>query len=76
MASPHEFLESWVRESVEVTPDRNKAEARRLSYECRKAAEGADLSWFAVVRAAGGDVEGYVLAKLNGAAEQEAERVS
>jgi hypothetical protein len=75
MANPHKFLEDWVRESVEATPYRNKAEARRLTYECRKAAQQADLSWSAVIRAAGGDVEGYILAALQRAADQEAEHV-
>jgi hypothetical protein len=65
MANPHEFLENWVRESVKATPHRNKTEARRLAYECRKAAEKAELSWFAVVNAAGGDVQDYILTELN-----------
>jgi hypothetical protein len=76
MADPHEFLENWVRESVQATPHRNKAEARRLTYECRKAAEKADVSWFAVIQAAGGDVQSYVLTALNRAADQEAEAAS
>jgi len=76
MVSPHEFLERWVRENVRATPHRDRAEARRLAYECRKAAEKADISWFAVARAAGGDVQGYVLTALNHAADQEAERAS
>ena len=37
MANPQAFLENWVRDSVQATPYRNKAEARRLAYECRKA---------------------------------------
>jgi hypothetical protein len=72
MANPQEFLENWVRESVQATPYRNKAEARRLAYECRIAARKADASWFAVVMAAGGDVQGYILTRLN----QETERIS
>ena len=75
MANPHEFLENWVRESVQTTPYRNKAEARRLAYECRKAAEKADLSWFAIIMASGGDVQDYVLTALNSAADQKAGRV-
>jgi hypothetical protein len=64
---------SWkIRESVQATPYQNKAEARRLAYERRKAAERADLSWFAVVMAAGGDVEDYILTELN----HQTERVS
>ena len=65
MVNPREFLENWVGESVQATPYRNKAEARRLAYECRKAAGRADVSWFAVVNAAGGDVQGYILTELN-----------
>ncbi len=76
MADPHQFLESWVRQSVQGTPYRNKAEARRLAYECRKAAETNGLSWFAVIRAADGDVEGYILGALHRATDQEAEHVS
>jgi hypothetical protein len=68
MVNPREFLENWVRESVQATPYRNKAEARRLAYECRKAAERADVAWFAVVNAAGGDVQDYILTELNRAA--------
>jgi len=75
MADPHEFLKTWVRENVQATPHRNKAEARRLVYECRKAADRAELSWASVINAAGGDVQGYVLTELNRLADQEAERV-
>jgi hypothetical protein len=75
MADPHEFLESWVRKNVQASSYRNKAEARRLAYECRKAADAADLDWFAIIKASGGDVQGYVLAELNRAADQEAEHV-
>lgn len=75
MANPHEFLENWVRENVDATPYRNNAEARRLTYECRKAAARADLSWPEVIKAAGGDVQGYVQDALNHAADQEADHV-
>jgi hypothetical protein len=70
MANPQEFLHNWVRESVQTTPYRNKAEARRLAYECRKSAEKANVSWLAVIMAAGGDVQGYILTRLNQETEQ------
>ena len=70
MANPHEFLESWVHERVQATPYRNKAEARRLAYECKKAAERADVSWSAVAMAAGGDLQGYILTELNRGVDQ------
>ena len=76
MADPHAFLESFVQKNVEATSHRDRAEARRLAYECRKAADKAGLSWFAIVKAAGGDVQGYVLNELTRAADREAARVS
>jgi len=75
MADPHEFLERWVRDSVKATPHRNKAEGRRLTYEFRKAVAAAGLSWPAVIQAADGDVEGYIRAALERAADREAEHV-
>jgi hypothetical protein len=75
MTNTREFLESWVRDSVRATPYRNRAEARRLAYECRKAADRAGANWFAIIKAAGGDVEGYVMGALDRAADREAEHV-
>jgi hypothetical protein len=75
MTNPNEFLESWVRDSIHATPYRNKAEARRLAYEFRKASDKAGLSWPTVIKAAGGDVQGYILTELGRAADQEAEHV-
>jgi len=75
MADPREFLARWVRDSVKATPHRNKAEARRLTYEFRKAVGAAGLNWSAVIQAAGGDIEGYIRAALDRAADQEAEHV-
>ena len=75
MANPHEFLENWLRENVDATPHRNNAEARRLTYECRKATAQAEFSWPEVIKAAGGDVQGYILAALDRAADQEADHV-
>ncbi len=69
----HEFLDRWLRDSVQETPYRNKAEARRLTYECRKATQSAGLAWPAVIQASGGDVEGYILAALHRAAEHDAQ---
>jgi hypothetical protein len=75
MTDPQNFLNTWVRESVQATPHRNKAEARRLTYECRKAADRAGATWAAVIKAAGGDVEGYITARLDRAADREAEHI-
>ena len=75
MADPREFLERWVRDSVQATPHRNKAEGRRLTYECRKAAAAAGANWSAVIQAADGDVEGYIRSALDRAADQEAEQI-
>jgi len=47
----------------------------RWAYECRKVAERAGANWSAVIKAAGGDMEGYVMTELNRVANQEAEHV-
>ena len=75
MADPHKFLKDWVRDNVDDTPYRNKAEGRRLTYECRKATADAGLSWPAVIKAADGDVEGFILNALNRAADAEADHI-
>jgi hypothetical protein len=75
MTNPREFLKGWVRDNVDATSYRNKAEARRLAYECRKASQEADLSWPSVIQAADGDVQGYVQNELDRLADQEAEHV-
>jgi hypothetical protein len=75
MADPQKFLDDWVRKNVQSTTYRNKAEGRRLTYECRKATASAGLSWPSVIKAANGDVEGYILSALNRAADAEAEHV-
>jgi hypothetical protein len=64
-----------LRDSVQATPYRNKAQAMRWAYECRKVAERAGANWSAVIKAAGGDMEGYVMTELNRVANQEAEHV-
>jgi hypothetical protein len=63
------------RDSVQATPYRNKAEAMRWAHERWKVAERAGANWSAVIKAAGGDVEGYVMTELNRIANREAEHV-
>jgi hypothetical protein len=48
---------------------------RRLTYEVWKAVEVARLSWSAVIQPAGGDVESFIRAPLDCAADQFAEHV-
>ena len=75
MANPYEFLKSWLGENAHATAFRDKAEAKRLDHEIRKAAKEAGVSWFGIIKAAGGDLEGYILAELDRAADQKVERL-
>jgi hypothetical protein len=75
MADAREFFENWVHDNVQSTAYRNKAEARRLAYECRKATDKAGIDWSQVIKASGCDVEGYIQSELNRAADQEAEHI-
>jgi hypothetical protein len=75
MVDTQKFLDDWVRDNVQSAAFRNKAEGRRLTYECRKATASAGLTWPSVIKAANGDIEGYILSALNRAADAEAEHV-
>ena len=75
MANPWEFLEKWVSNNVQATAYEDKAEAKRLAYECRKAAREAGVSENGVIKAAGGNLEGFMLTELNSAVNQEVERL-
>jgi len=76
MADPWKFLEKWAQDNVRPTAFNDKSEAKRLAYECRKAAIAAGVSENGVIRAAGNNLEGFMLTELESAANQEVERLA
>jgi hypothetical protein len=73
--NPWEFLESWCRENVHATVYEDKPESKRLAFECRNAAKAAGVSEYGVIKAAGGNLEGFMLTQLNEAAGKELDRL-
>jgi hypothetical protein len=75
-ANPWEFLEGWARENVHATAYDDKVTAKRLAFECRKAAKAAGVSEYGVIKASGGDLDGWFLNELNQAVDREADRLA
>jgi hypothetical protein len=76
MANPYEFLRNWIRENVNVTAYDDEPTALYLARECLKAAKAAGFSGVRVIKAAGGNLAGYMFCELNSAANREVERLS
>jgi len=75
VANPWEFLDIWAREYVQATVYDDKGTAGRLALECREAAKAAGVNEHAVVKAAGGNLEDFMLGRLNEAVNAEAQRL-
>jgi hypothetical protein len=76
MVNPWEFLSSWAREHVNATAYDDEATAKRLAKECLQEAKQAGVSEAALVKAASGNLVGFMLSELNRAADREVERLA
>ncbi|MGM4892317.1 hypothetical protein [Tardiphaga sp. 839_C3_N1_4] len=75
MANPWEFLDGWARENVHATVFDDKGTADQLAFQCREAAKAAGIHEASVVKAAGGNLESFMLDRLNEAVNAEVERL-
>jgi hypothetical protein len=73
--NPWEFLDGWARENVHATAYDDKVTAKLLAFQCRKAAKAAGISENGVIKASGGNLEGWFLNELNQAVDREVDRV-
>jgi hypothetical protein len=76
MANPWEFLYWWARENVQPTVYDDKATAEVLAFQVRQEAKGAGVSEASVVKAAGGNLESFMLSRLNDAVNAEVDRLA
>ncbi len=76
MANPWEFLDNWAREHVQSTVYDDNGTARNLAAQCRQEAKEAGISEASVIKAAGGDLESFMLDRLNSAADAEVKRLA
>jgi hypothetical protein len=74
-ANPWEFLEKWAEDNVHATVYDDKVTAKLLAFECRKAAKAAGVSENGVIKASGGNLEGWFLTELNRATDREVDRL-
>jgi hypothetical protein len=68
-----DFLQSWIVENVNVTMYEDKNTAEHLADDCVWEANTRGITEAALIEAAGGDLNAYVLAKLNRAIDREVE---
>jgi hypothetical protein len=74
--NPYEFVTSWTRENVHATAFDDKVTARNHAAECLRDAKKAGFREEAIIKAAGGNLEGHMLSELDSAANQEANRLA
>lgn len=75
MANPWEFLEAWSNENVQATVYNDTATAKLLAAQCLQAAKEARIAGAGVIKAAGGNLESFMLDALDRAANGEVDRL-
>jgi hypothetical protein len=59
-----DFLQSWIVENVNATTDEDRDAAEHLAHECVWEANTRGITEGALIEAAGGDLNAYMLAEL------------
>jgi hypothetical protein len=75
MANPRSFLDEWAKENVQAPVSDDKATVEKLAFECKEAARAAGFSEASIVKAAGGNLEAFLLDRLNGAVNAQVDRL-
>jgi hypothetical protein len=60
-----DFLQSWVVENVNATIYEDTDTVKHLTYDCAWEANTRGISEVALIKAAGGDLNAYMLAEWN-----------
>jgi hypothetical protein len=68
-----DFLQSWVVENVNATVYEHTDTVKHLAHDCVWEANTRGITEVALIEAAGGDLNAYMLAKWNRAVGREAE---
>ncbi len=68
-----DFLQSWIVENVNATMYEDKNTAEHLADDCVWEAKTRGITKADLIEAAGGDLNAYVIAKLNRAVNREVE---
>lgn len=76
MRNPYEFLRDWASEHVNATMYDDEPTAEHLAKECLRDAKEAGYNEAGIIKAAGGNLAGYMLSELDSAANREVERLA
>ena len=74
--NPWKYLDGWACENVHATVYDDRATAEQLAAQCRQQAKSAGVSETSVVKAAGGNLETFMLSRLNEAVNAEVDRLA
>jgi len=76
MANPWDFLSAWAIDNVHPVAvfDAPDALASSLAQQCLRAARSAGFKEDAIIKAAGGDLQGFMLSELETGANAELNR--
>lgn len=73
--NPWEFLDAWAEENVHATVYDDAGTAERLASQCRQEAKAAGVNEASLTKSAGGNLESFMLDRLNGAVRAEVDRL-
>jgi len=75
MANPWDFLSKWAKENTQpVAAFGADAIASHLAEQCLRDARRAGFKEDAIIKAAGGDLQGFLLSEIDSAANAEVQR--
>lgn len=76
MANPWDFLSAWSADNVHPVGvfDPPEGIASRLAEQCLRAGRAAGFKEDAIIKAAGGDLQGFILSELEDGANAELRR--
>jgi hypothetical protein len=73
--NPWDFLDGWANDKVHATVYDDKATAKVLASQCLEEARVAGFYDASIIKAAGGNLESFMLDRLNQAANAEVNRL-
>jgi hypothetical protein len=73
--NPWEFLDAWAQENVHATVYDDKGTAAQLAAQCRQQAKAEGVNEASLIKAAGGDLQSFMLDRLDSAVKAEVDRL-
>ena len=72
--NPWDFVDEWAKENVQATVYGDEGTAKQLAQQCIRDSRAAGFYDQSIVKAAGGNLESFMLDRLNSAVDGEVRR--